>query len=402
MYCNKSLFSSIVFTETLYFPEKGYIPNCVLHGDCIVVATFIPKGHFLSVYYGRGYEAQRRLQKYTAEDLVTGATFQDWDTLRERNRFPEKQARNRKIKKWLKVANQTTPKHSIRIDFRKLPKKKQTSITEARIQKLNNEHRYLEIKYSTTKDKNKTSKHGLFTKINISPGVYIGEHKGKIIETETEYRKLYPKDNPKHTLRVEKPSDKGYYIDAEDVRLASETRWIKHSNHPNAEIKQEDGQYGPKIIIITTKALKRGDEILLKYDACEHGGKQPAEADKEQKDSSPKPNTSMENILAAMHERSKGKIPPHDRHRDLIWKDQQGMFSIYTTKIPAGWRYYTNLLQWIRTTERWVAYRICDSEIIIADPEEMGRVSHWEPNLPRGVGTKERTITRITGEGNRS
>ena len=78
------------------------------------------------------------------------------------------------------------------------------------------------------------------------------------------------------------------------------------------------------------------------------------------------------------------------------------MFSIYTTKIPAGWRYDTNLLQWIRTTERWVAYRICDSEIIIADPEEMGRVSHWEPNLPRGVGTKERTITRITGEGNRS
>ena len=95
-----------------------------------------------------------------------------------------------------------------------------------------------QVKWGTKKE------HGLFAKKDLDTGTadapyIIGEYIGNTLNEE-EYKKEYPKDDPRYIYTV----SKGNYIDVTDLTTSNNTRWINSAmkeETANAKVINFDG-----------------------------------------------------------------------------------------------------------------------------------------------------------------
>lgn len=113
-----------------------------------------------------------------------------------------------------------------------------------------------EEKFEVKKSSIKKAGKGVFTKVKIKKGEHIGFYTGKILTAKQIEKEPYISSS--YIMEV----TKNYYILAEGKK-ANFTRFINHSNKPNAEIIISKKKKTARIAAI--KKIKKGEEIFYDY-----------------------------------------------------------------------------------------------------------------------------------------
>lgn len=104
---------------------------------------------------------------------------------------------------------------------------------------------------------------GLLAEENLAPGTLIGEYCGEILD-QTEFKKrekAYEHERHFYFMALTPKLT----IDAS--RMSSVTRFINHSCAPNAEAEKWNSDREPRVAIVATRSIRKGEEITFDYSA---------------------------------------------------------------------------------------------------------------------------------------
>jgi uncharacterized protein len=109
----------------------------------------------------------------------------------------------------------------------------------------------LEVKKSSIRKAGK----GLFAKQKLKRRHILGEYVGEVLT----YAQSKDRD-PSYFIHTSEDKTSGFVVDG--VAMTNPMRWLNHSKKPNTQAElQTDG----RILFVTTKPVKAGEELFIDY-----------------------------------------------------------------------------------------------------------------------------------------